>query len=282
MARDLLEVLVDMRERRRPYAVATVIETTGSSSAKTAAKAVIDEAGRVVAGWIGGGCAESMTRSQALECMKTGGTAVLDIDLDSEVLGAGMPCGGSMRVYVEPVLPVPALWVTGHGRVAECLSYLGDLQGLEVVVIDRLLEADKYPAGARLVTDDPHYQALRPRSEDFVVIATQHKGDHRSMATALRSGAGYIGLVASVKRAGLVLDFLREEGFSEDELHRVRAPAGLDLGALTPEEIALSIMSEIVLVRRGGRGGLMRDKPIPARSGSRAAVTEVTGSACGL
>jgi hypothetical protein len=149
MARDLLEVLLDMRERRRPYAVATVIETTGSSSAKTAAKAVIDEAGQLVAGWIGGGCAESMTRTQALECMKTGGTAVLDIDLDSEVLGAGMPCGGSMRVYIEPVLPVPALWITGHGRVAECLSYLGDLQGLEVVVIDRLLEADKYAAQGR-------------------------------------------------------------------------------------------------------------------------------------
>lgn len=282
MARDLLDVLVDMRERGRPYAVATVVETTGSSSAKTASKAVIDEAGRLVAGWIGGGCAESMTRAQALQCMKTGETAVLDIDLDSETLGAGMPCGGSMRVYVEPVLPAPALWITGHGRVAECLSYLGDMQGLEVVVIDRLLETDRYPARARLVTDDPHYQALCPRGEDFVVIATQHKGDHRSTATALRCGAGYIGLVASTKRAKLVLDFLRGEGFSEDDLQRMRAPAGLDLGARTPEEIALSIMSEIVLVRRGGRGGLMRDKPIVSGSGSRPAVAEVKGSACGL
>jgi len=259
MAKDVLDVLMEMRDRRWPHAVATVVETTGSTSAKTGSKAVIDESGRVVAGWVGGGCAESMTCSQALKCMETGETAVLDIDLTSEVLGAGMPCGGSMRVYVEPVLPRPALWIMGHGRVAEALCLMGDLQGLEVHVIDRLLEREKYPNATRLITDDPHYEQLQPARDDYVVIATQHKGDHRSMTRALKSDARYIALVASRKRSRLVLDYLRKEGFSEADLERVRAPSGIDLGAKTPEEIALCVISEIVLVRRGGSGRLMRD-----------------------
>ena len=259
MSNDIVDVLVEMRARRRPHAVATVVEITGSTSAKTGSKAVIDEQGRVVAGWVGGGCAESMTCSQALRCIETGETAVIDIDLDSEVLGAGMPCGGSMRVYVEPLLPKPVLWIMGHGRVAECLCQMGDMLGLEVRVIDRLLRGEMYPGASQLITDDPGYAKLQPARADYVVVATQHKGDHRSMTRALESEARYIALVASRKRSRLVLDYLRAEGFSAEDLKRVRAPSGLDLGARTPEEIALCVISEIVLVRRGGSGGLMRD-----------------------
>jgi xanthine dehydrogenase accessory factor len=260
MARDILDVLVEMRGRGQPHAVATVIETTGSSSAKPGSKAVIDAQGRVLAGWVGGGCAESMTCTQALECMKSGGTALLDIDLNSEALGAGMPCGGSMRVYVEPILPRDRLWILGHGRVAECLCELGDMLGLEVVVRDRLAGAERYPAATRLITEDPSYAELTPAAGDFVVIATQHKGDHRSMAKVLESEVGYVALIASVKRARLVLDHLRGEGFSDERLACVHAPAGIDLGARTPEEIALAVMCEIVSIRRGGSGRPMRER----------------------
>jgi xanthine dehydrogenase accessory factor len=260
MAADILQVLLDLRTEGRPHAVATVVETIGSSAAKPGAKAVVDETGRIVAGWVGGGCAESMTCSQALRCIETGQTAVLDIDLDSEVLGAGMPCGGSMRVYVEPILMQPTLWIMGHGQVAETLCALAAMQGLAVICHDRLLEPAKYPAASRLIIDDPQYDQLRPNDDDFVVVATQHKGDHRSMTRALRSGARYIALIASVKRARLVLDYLLGEGFGQADLERVRAPAGVDLGAQTPEEIALSIMAEIILVRRGGTLRLMRER----------------------
>ncbi len=281
MAKEILDVLVQMQKQRRPHAVATVVEITGSTSAKTGSKAVIDENGRVVAGWVGGGCAESMTCSQALKGMETGETAVLDIDLDSEVLGAGMPCGGSMRVYVEPVLPRTALWIMGHGRVVEALCLMGDLQGFEVHVIDRLLESEKYRAATRLITDDPHYDQLQPAKDDYVVIATQHKGDHRSMTRALHSGAKYVALVASRKRSRLVLDYLRKEGFSEEDLRRVRAPSGIDLGARTPEEIALCVISEIVLVRRGGSGRLMRDTlDEPQTEKPNAATASISGARC--
>ena len=260
MATEIFDVIQRMRATGRPFAIATVVETTGSVSAKTSAKAVIDEHGRVVAGWVGGGCAESATCEQGVDCIGSGQTAVLEIDLDDEVLGAGMPCGGHMRVYVEPVLPRPRLWIMGHGRVAECLCVMGDMLGLEVIVNDPLVDREHYPAAVRLITDDPDYEQLAPATGDYVVIATQHKGDHESMRRALGSGAGYIALIASRKRSRLVLDFLRREGVGEAEMERVMAPAGLDLGARTPEEIALCVIGEIVLVRRGGSGLRMRDK----------------------
>ena len=195
-----------------------------------------------------------------MECLASGETAVIDIDLNDEILGAGMPCGGSMRVYVEPVLPRPTLWIMGHGRVAECLCLMGDLLGLTVVVNDPALESDKYPNASRLITDDLDYAQLQPGRGDYVVIATQHKGDHESMQRALASEAGYIALIASRKRSRLVLDYLRQQGFDEQALDRVMAPSGLDLGARTAEEIALCVISEIVLLRRGGSGLRMRDK----------------------
>jgi xanthine dehydrogenase accessory factor len=271
MAKAIFDVIQEMRARGEPFAVATVVETRGSVSAKTSAKAVIDRNGRVVAGWVGGGCAESSTCTQALECVQSGETAILEIDLDDEVLGAGMPCGGHMRVYIEPVLPRPRLWIMGHGRVAECLCVMGDLLGLDVVVNDPLVEWERYPQASRLITDDPEYEELQPGASDYVVIATQHKGDHLSLQRALRSQAHYIALIASRKRSRLVLDYLRREGFGRDELERVMAPSGLDLGARTPEEIALCVMSEIVLIRRGGSGMRMRDKLRADGTGTRLA-----------
>lgn len=260
MAKEIYDVIHEMRGSGKPFAIATVVETVGSVSAKTSSKAVIDEQGRVVAGWVGGGCAESATCSQALDCIESGETAILEIDLDDEMLGAGMPCGGHMRVYVEPVLARSTLWIMGHGRVAECLCSMGDMLGLDVVVNDPVVDREHYPAASRLVTNDPDYVELMPQRDDFVVIATQHKGDHESMKQALASQAAYIALIASRKRSRLVLDYLRDEGFSEDDLARVMAPSGIDLGARTPEEIALCVISEIVLVRRGGTGLRMRDK----------------------
>ena len=260
MRDDIFNAIDALRQGGNAYAVATVVETVGSVSAKTGSKAVIDHHGRIVAGWVGGGCAESATCEQALACIERGETAMMDVDLDDEVLGAGMPCGGHMRVYVEPVLPRPTLWIMGHGRVAECLCALAALMDLDVVVNDPLVTADRYPDALRLVTNDPDYRELQPQPQDFVVIATQHKGDHESMLRALESSAGYIALIASRKRARLVLDYLRSEGTEASALERVMAPCGLDLGAMTPEEIALCVISEVVLERRGGSGMRMRDK----------------------
>ena len=259
MAKEIFDVIQALQTAGETFAIATVVETRGSVSAKTGSKAVIDSEGRVVAGWVGGGCAESSACEQALTCISRHETAVLDIDLDDEILGAGMPCGGSMRVYVEPVLPKPALWIMGHGRVAESLCIIGDLVGLQVIVNDPAVDWDKYPQASRLITDDLDYAMLQPRPDDYVVIATQHKGDHESIGRALASEAKYIALIASRKRSRLVLDYIKRQGFSEQDIQRVVTPSGIDLSPRSPEEIALCIISEIVMLRRGGSGRLMRD-----------------------
>lgn len=255
MTLDLLDLQFDLRQARRPYALATVVEILGSSSAKPAAKALLDRSGKFIAGWVGGGCAQSMVANAALDCLETGEPRVIEIDLNDEVFGAGMPCGGSMRVYVEPVLPKPQLWLMGHGRIVESLCEFACRLGFEVIVNDPQATAERFPTAQRVINDDCRYQQLQPQPGDFVVIATHHKGDYDSLSQALQSEALYIALVSSRKRANLVLARLAKEGFPESSLTRVRAPAGLDLGAKLPEEISLSIVSEMVLVRRGGRGG---------------------------
>lgn len=268
MSRDLFELFAQWRARRRPFAIATVVETQGSVSAKTGARAMIDAQGRMVAGWVGGGCAESAACEQAARCIEQDTPSIIDIDMNDEVLGVGMPCGGSMRVYVEPVVPKPTVWIMGHGRVAEALSALADILGFDVVVNDPAVVPEKYPAAARLVSGDLDYLELKPEPRDFVVIATQHKGDHESIRRALSSQARHIALIASRKRAGLVMEYLREAGLGADQLARVRSPAGLDLGARTPEEIALCVISEIVLLHREGSGQPLSASP--ALAGARA------------
>lgn len=260
-ATDLLDLMLALRARREAYVLATVVEAEGSVSARPGAKALIGRDGAVLTGWVGGGCAESTVREAALECLRDDRPRVIDLDLDDEVLGTGMPCGGRMRVYVEPVLPQPTLWILGHGRVAECLCRFGATLGFRVVVDDTPApDPARYPDAAQIIGDDYDYGRLAPAAEDAVVIATQHKGDHISAVRALRSPARYIALIASRKRSRLILEFLHGEGFAEEDLARLRAPAGLDLGARTPEEIALSVLGEAVMLRRGGSGRPMRDE----------------------
>jgi xanthine dehydrogenase accessory factor len=256
----LVERMATLAGRGEPYALATVVETTGSTSAHAGDKALIDTAGAVLAGWVGGGCAEGAVRQAAQDCLADGMPRLIGLDLDDEVLGVGMPCGGTMRVFVEAVLPPPGLWIVGHGRVVESLCRLGLEVGFRVIVSDTPApDAARYPGAAELIGDDYEFARLRPARGDAVVIATQHKGDHLSAALALRSPAGIVAIIASAKRAGLMRYFLRDEGFSTDDLARLRTPAGLDIGARTPEEVALSVVSEIVMRRRGGHGGPRRN-----------------------
>lgn len=247
---DVLSLTAELMSAREPFALGIVIEARGSTSARVGAKALFNSEGTVMCGWVGGGCAESTIAHAVIESLETEAPQIVDVDLDDEVLGAGMPCGGSMRVYVEPIIPRPTLWILGHGRVAECLCHLGALMSFDVVVDDPMASPDRYPEALRLVTDDSDYSGLRPTARDFVIIATQHRGDHESLRHLLAGDAGYIALIASRKRTSLVIDYLRGAGFGQPALDRIRAPAGIDIGARTAEEIALSVIGEAVLVRR--------------------------------
>ena len=148
---------------------------------------------------------------------------------------------------------------------------MGDMLNYRVIVNDAGATWDKFPNAKQIITDDIDYSQLTPRQNDYVIIATQHKGDHESIKQALSCDAGYIALIASRKRARLVLDYLRDENFSEDEISRVVAPSGIDLGPQTPEEIALCILSEITLLRRGGTGVRNCDKLMAEDAGGSVA-----------
>ena len=124
------------------------------------------------------------------------------------------------------------------------------LLGFAVIVDDTMAVAERFPEACRIITDDPDYAAVAPAARDFAVVATQHRGDHESLGRLLSSEVGHIALIASRKRAGLVLAYLRKVGLDRQALDRIQAPAGLALGARTPEEIGLSVIAEIVLVRR--------------------------------
>jgi len=168
-----------------------------------------------------------------------------------EELGVGMPCGGKMEVFIEPILPEPELLIVGHGRIAETLAAIGHLMGFNITVNDPAADRNAFPNASRLVTEDFDLTETPIGPKTFVVIATQHKRDHLWLQKALEGNAAYVSLIASRHRAKLVLDYLAVAGIPAAKIASVRAPAGLDLGAATPEEIALSIVSEMVAVRRG-------------------------------
>jgi xanthine dehydrogenase accessory factor len=250
----------ELCEQRRAFAVATVVRVEGSASAKPGSKALIDDRGKILLGWVGGGCAESAVRSEALRAIKQEKSQLISLNMHDEVLGVGMPCGGMMDVYIEPVVPQPTLLIAGHGRLAEALATLGQLMNFAVIVHDPSADPAAFPSAERVINKDLELAETRIDARAFVVIATLHKNDHLWLEKALNSDAGYVALVASPHRSKLVLDYLRLEGMAEEKLQRVWAPAGLDFGAATPEEIALSIMSQIVMLRRGGSGQALRDR----------------------
>jgi xanthine dehydrogenase accessory factor len=265
----------ELAAAQEPFAIATVVRVQGSSSARAGSKAIIDARGRMVMGWVGGGCAESAVRTEALRSIKTETPQLITLDMQDEVLGVGMPCGGMMDVYIEPVLPKPELVIAGHGQIAETLAGLGHLMNFSITVHDPSAEREKFPRVDRLINKDFDVKEIAFGPRTFVVIATLHKNDHIWLQRALEGQSAYVALVASAHRSRLVLDYLLAEGMPAEKVESVWAPAGLDLGAASPEEIALSIMSQIVAVRRGGSTASLKQKAAHIAAESRGgAATE--------
>jgi xanthine dehydrogenase accessory factor len=252
MSSDLYSQAAELASQGQPFAIATVVRVEGSSSARRGSKAIIDAQGKLVSGWVGGGCAESAVKSEALKCMETERPQLITLDMRDEQLGVGMPCGGKMDVFIEPMVPKPELLIVGYGRIAEALATLGHLMGFGITVNDPAADRDSFPDASRLVTEDFDLTETPIGPKTFVVIATQHKRDHLWLQKALEGNTSYVALIASRHRAKLVLDYVAAAGVAPEKIAAVWAPAGLDLGAATPEEIALSIMCQMVALRRGG------------------------------
>jgi xanthine dehydrogenase accessory factor len=266
MSAEFYSKVAELAGQRKSFAVATIVRVEGSSSAKPGSKAIIDEHGKIALGWVGGGCAESTVRNEALKCIELGTPKLITLDMTDELLGVGMPCGGKMDVYIEPVLPQPELLIVGHSRIAEVLATIAHLMNFSVTVNDPAADRGSFPQTTRLITEDFDLSETPIDSRTFVVIATLHKQDHLWLKKALEGNAAYISLIASRHRSKLVLDYLLATGMPVEKIQRVWAPAGLDLGASTPEEIALSIVSQMVAVRRGASVKALKESDSTSKS----------------
>ena len=244
----------------RPFAVATVVAVRRPTSARPGASGLVHPDGSIE-GWVGGSCAQPVVVREALRSLADGQPRLLRLSKDTPAEGRRgdgvielvMTChsGGTLEIYVEPHLPAPVLWVAGTTPIASALATLGAAAGWRVTVIDPVADAEAFPTAERVLTGTD-LAGIDPEVAPYVVIATQGIWDEEAAASALRRDASYVGLVASPTRANVVRTWLRDEaGLPDERLAALRAPAGLDLGAETAEEVALSILAELVQVRRG-------------------------------
>ncbi len=251
--------MAELTAAGRPFAIATVVAVRRPTSARPGARGIVHPDG-AIEGWVGGSCAQPIVVREALRALADGQPRLLRIskELPSDsrrgdgIVEEVMTChsGGTLEIYVEPQLPAPALWVAGTTPIAGALVTLGAAAGFRVTVIDPIADAEAFPGAASIVAD-LDFGGHEPGTSPYVVVATQGQWDEEAVATALRRDVAYVGLVASPTRAATVRAYLRDEGVPEERIAALRAPAGLDLGAETAEEVALSILGELVQVRRG-------------------------------
>jgi xanthine dehydrogenase accessory factor len=264
-----------------PFAVATVVRCERPTSAKPGAKALIRRDG-TISGWIGGSCAEPVAVKEALGALEDGEPRFLVLvgkggALPGRAEGVReytMTChsGGTLEIFVEPVLPKPALVLVGSGPVVETLARLAAAARFAVTVVEPELLGPMELGTARVVSD---LGAVVVTPRTAIVVATHGRFDEDALEAALRSEADYVSLVASPTRARAVFESLRARDIPDERLRRLKAPAGLDLGAVAPEEIAVSILAEIVERRRRA--------PAPvAAATAPAAPTTARDPVCGM
>ena len=254
---ELLVLAADLQRRGERFALATVVRCEAPTSAKPGAKALVRADGSV-SGWVGGACAEPVVVREALAAIEDGRPRLVGL-IGEGARGPGrtagmieypMTChsGGTLEIYVEPYLPHPVLILVGHGPVIEALATFGASADYVVQTLgaEEAAAALGRPGVARHAS---------------VVVATHADSDEDALTRVLGTDAGYVSLVASRRRAAGIVERLREAGVSLERLARLKAPAGLDIGAVSPDEIAVSILAEIIQHRRTAKPSLAVETP---------------------
>lgn len=252
-------------------ALVTLVETEGSTPREAGVKMLVRSDGSTV-GSIGGGAMEARAVSDTLASLGEGRSRLVDYSLRGRQDDLGL-CGGDAKAFIEVILPKPTLLVAGAGHVSQSLARLGAILGFYVAVGDDrkgYATRERFPTAGRVeaVVPEEFAGSFDITDHCHVVIATRgHEHDKVVLHQVLRTPAAYIGLVASRRKTTAIFEHLREEGVTEESLARVHAPVGLDIGAATPDEIALSIMAEILMMRRGGTGRPLSEQGDPPRMG---------------
>jgi xanthine dehydrogenase accessory factor len=263
---DVIDLITKLKSAEQAFVVATVVRTVSVTAAKAGAKAVIGTDGVIVAGWIGGGCARGAVLKAAREALADGQPRMVSVQPEDLLAEIGVqpgesrdgvrfaknmcPSQGTMDVFVEPMLPRPSLVVLGASPVALSLATQARQLGYAVTLAAPAADLSERP-DADLVIDGYQLGDLGP-AKRFVVVSTQGKGDEAALRTAASTEADYHAFVGSRRKMAALTGKLVREGLEAAVLERVKAPAGLDIGAITPEEIAMSILAEITELRRRG------------------------------
>jgi len=264
-APDILDTISTRTAAGEPFALATVVRTVAATAAKAGAKAVILPDGTISEGWIGGGCARAAVLKAARDALADGRPRLVSVQppdaLDQQGLKAGdeqagvrfatnmCPSQGTMDVFIEPVLPRPQVVICGSSPVAVAVAGLARRAGFAVTVCapaaeqETFGEADRRIEGFALPVDEAGAR--------YVVVSTQGRGDEAALLAALAVDVDYVAFVGSRRKADTLKAILAQRGVAAERLAKLKAPAGLDLGAITPDEIAIAIVAEIVAVRRG-------------------------------
>jgi xanthine dehydrogenase accessory factor len=254
--RDLLDLASDLARRGEPFALATVVAREPPISAQVGDTAIVTADG-AFHGWVGGSCTRPTVVAEALNALEEGRPRLVALDPDPESRRRNgltvfpMTChsGGSVEIHIQPVLPAPRLLVYGVSPTARALARLAKAMGYTVTAIDPTADASGFPGVDAVVTDPRTMNAGSGPAPVFAVVATQGQWDEEAVLAAVAQEPGYLGVVASAKRFGEMRAFLAGKA-PEAALARIKNPAGLDLGARLPEEVALSILAEIVRERR--------------------------------
>lgn len=258
---DVFEELVRLRRQGQRCALATIVEAHGSIPSYESAKLLVREDGSIV-GTVGGGCIEAEVLTTAREVILTGKPRRLSFDLSHEIAyDNGLVCGGELEIFVEPVIPPPRVFIFGAGHISKSLSKIAALAGFATVVVDdreSFARRDRFPEADEVLAGE--YEAVCARlpvgEGSFIVIVTRgHRDDLRVLRWAARTPARYVAMIGSRRKVEGLARQLEQEGVPREALERIHAPMGLDIGAITPEEIAVATVAEMIAVRRNAASG---------------------------
>jgi len=253
---DIYEEIVKLRSAGRHGAVATIVNVRGSIPSFETAKMLIRDDGSIL-GTVGGGCVEAEVWQAAREVMESEKPRTLTFNLNQNPkYDTGLVCGGTLDIFIEPVLPPASLYIFGAGHVAQNLYRTARNAGFDVTVVDdreNYANRERFPEAKEVIAED--FEAamarLSPSETSYIVIVTRgHRDDMRVLRWAVETRARYVGMIGSKRKTITIFRELVKEGIPEPLFERVHAPVGLDIGAITPEEIAVAITAELIAVRR--------------------------------
>jgi xanthine dehydrogenase accessory factor len=257
---DLFEEIVKMRRAGQRGALATIVHTNGSIPSYESSRMLVREDGSI-SGTIGGGCVEAEVWAAAKDVMQKESPRKMVFNLNNEATyDNGLICGGTLEVFVEPILPQPVVYLFGGGHVSMAVAKAAFAAGFGIAVVDdreSFANKERFPMAQDIYTSyEDAFEKTHPNAATYLVIVTRgHKEDMRVLAWAVRTDARYIGMIGSKRKVLSVYNALEEEGYKPEEFERVFAPMGLEIGALSPEEIAISIVAELIAVRRNALKG---------------------------